>query len=382
MLVEHDLLETLCCPVSKWPLRVMTPQEVQEVNTAIVGDRTSYADGVRVTEPMEGALATIDEASVYAIREGVPALLPELRIVRGGNAAPVTGAIPGTPREGPAADYWAELSRHWDDRQPPRRPGPQDTALLERVVGEALASARPARPRALQLGVTPEIATMRWPSGTHLLALDLSVPMIRNVWPAQRVHDAAVVRGDWLAMPVRDATYDIVVGDASISIQRYPDAFFSLVREVRRVLKDNGVLATRVFSRPEEREPLDKIFADLRAGGIGNLDFLRWRLVAALHRDRAAGTRMGDIWDAWEANVPDPHGLMESLGWPLEAPRAMEHLRGGEAVAIFPTLRELRDDLRQDFEEAACDCPDCEDGDRYPTMVFRPRPRPSHHRSA
>lgn len=110
MLVEHDLLETLCCPVSKWPLRVMTPQEVQEVNTAIVGDRTSYADGARVTEPMEGALATIDEASVYAIREGVPALLPELRIVRGGNAAPVTGAIPGTPREGPAADYWAELS--------------------------------------------------------------------------------------------------------------------------------------------------------------------------------------------------------------------------------------------------------------------------------
>ena len=375
MPVARELLEVLCCPVSRSSLRAMTPDEVEEFNTAITEGRARFADGAPLTEPLECGLVTVDEASVYAIREGVPALMPELRMVCDGGAAPAMRANPAGTRKEPWADYWENVSRHWDDLRPPRRPAPQDIALFERLVAEGFTRAHPARPRALLLGVTPEIATMHWPAGTQLLALDGSAAMIRHVWPRRALPDAAAVRGSWSAMPIRDAACDIVVGDSSVAHQPYPDTFFAVVGEVGRVLKDGGILATRAFTRPEEREPVEAIFDDLRNGRIGTLDFCRWRLAAALHGDRATGTRMGDIWDVWEANVPDPRGLMRSLGWPEEAARAMENLRGGEAVLIFPTLSELRDGLVQDFDEMECEFPDYEDGDRYPILMLRRKPR-------
>ena len=375
MPVGRELLEVLCCPVSRSSLRAMTPDEVEEFNTTITEGRARFANGAPLTETLECGLVTVDEASVYAIREGVPALMPELRMVCDGGAAPVMRANPAGTREEPWADYWENVSRHWDDLRPPRRPAPQDIALFERLVAEGFARAHSARPRALLLGVTPEIATMHWPAGTQLLALDGSAAMIRHVWPRRALPDAAAVRGSWSAMPIRDAACDIVVGDSSVAHQPYPDTFFAVVGEVGRVLKDGGVLVTRAFTRPEEREPVEAIFDDLRNGRIGTLDFCRWRLAAALHGDRATGTRMGDIWDVWEANVPDPRGLMRSLGWPEEAARAMENLRGGEAVLIFPTLSELRDGLVQDLDEMECEFPDYEDGDRYPILMLRRKPR-------
>ncbi len=374
MPVGRELLEVLCCPVSRSPLRSMTPDEVAEFNTSVTEGRARYASGAPVTEILERGLVTVDEASMYAILEGVPALMPELRMVRG-EGAPANAANPAGPRQEPWADYWENVSRHWDDLRPPRRPAPQDVALFERFAAGGFAGARSARPRALLLGVTPEIATMRWPAGTQLLALDGSAAMIRHVWPRRAVPGAAVVQGSWSAMPIRDATCDIVVGDSSIAHQAYPDTFFAVVGEVGRVLKDGGVLATRAFTRPEEREPVEAIFDDLRNGRIGTLDYCRWRLAAALHGDSATGTRMGDIWDVWEANVPDPGGLMRSLGWPQEAARVMENLRGWEAVLIFPTLAELRAGLVEDLEEMACEFPDYEDGDRYPILLLRRKPR-------
>ncbi len=367
----HEFVDMLCCPVGRSALRVMTESELAELNAAAARSRARYAGGAAVAEPLQAGLVTADGASFYRVQDGVPVLLPQERIVAS-DAAPA--AVAGTPPDDPWSGYWENVAAHWDDLRPPRRPAPEDTALLERMVGEALAGAERPAPRALLLGVTPEVATMSWPAGTRLLALDTSVAMIRHVWRAPRVPAAAVVRGDWAAMPVRDGVCDVVVGDASVAAQPYPDSFFAVAGEVRRVLRAGGVLATRAFTRPERREPVAAIFADLRAGRVGTLDAVRWRLGAALHGDRAAGVTMGEIWEAWAANVPDPHGLMRSLGWPPDAVRVMENLRGGKAVLTFPTLTELRESLAGTFEEIACESPAYEDGDRYPTLVLRSRP--------
>jgi uncharacterized protein YbaR (Trm112 family)/SAM-dependent methyltransferase len=376
MLFRHELLETLCCPVGRSPLRMMTQRELDELNAAIARGGARYASGERVDEALEGGLAAIDGTSAYRVQAGVPVLLPEQRILCSGSD-PESGQVRQNRKEDKAfADRWEQFSLNWDTFQPPLRPAPQDIDLLERLVGEALGGACSVRPRALLLGVTPEIATMRWPAGTQLLAADSSEPMIRNVWPGRAVPDALVVRADWTMMPVHDAAFDIVVGDGSVNVPPYPDSFFAIVREVRRLLKDSGVLAMRVFARPEEREPIERIFADLRGGRIGNLGIFRWRLAMALHGDLAAGTRMGDLWEAWEANVPDPEELMRSLDWPLEQlGPIINSTRGYEGRTIFPTVNELREALAPDFEQTAWHVPDYETGDRYPTLVFTPRPR-------
>jgi len=288
-----------------------------------------------------------------------------------GAPAPPSPADGTSLSEGAWASYWEAIASRWDDLRPPRRPAPEDVTLLQELVGRHLPSSPGTAPLALLLGVTPEIATMRWPTGTRLVALDASSAMISHVWPARRLPDAAVIRGDWRTVPLRDGVCDIVLGDASIAAQPYPDTFRAVTGEARRVLRDGGLLAARAFTRPEETESLGAIFADLRAGRIATIDFLRWRLAAALHGDRATGTRMCDIWDAWEANVPDPAELMVSLGWPPETADVMSNLRGGQAVLVFPTLPELRASLAPDFEEVACEFPGYRDGDRYPTLLLR-----------
>lgn len=368
----QEFVDLLCCPVGRRPLRVMTKPEFDQLNASVARGQARLAGGAAVTEPLAAGLAADDGTSFYRIVDGVPALLPAHRIVVG-DAAP--SKLPQTLTDGAWGAYWEALALRWDDLRPPRRPAPEDTAALERMVEEALARGPRSGARALLLGVTPEIATMRWPAGTRLLALDASAAMIRHVWPAPEIPVAAVVRGDWAAMPIRDGAFDVVVGDASVAAQPYPDGFFAVAGEVRRVLRAGGALATRAFTRPERREPLAQIFADLRAGRVGTLDAVRWRVGAALHGDRATGVTMGEIWDAWAANVPDPHGLMRALGWPPDTVRVMENLRGGKAVLVFPTLTELRESLDGMFEETACEFPSYEDGDRYPTLAFRSRPR-------
>jgi len=73
----------------------------------------------------------------------------------------------------------------------PLRPSRQDIDLLQRFVAEKHDLAACASPRVVLLGVTPEIATMRWPPETCLLAVDRHLGMIENIWPGnESVHAA------------------------------------------------------------------------------------------------------------------------------------------------------------------------------------------------
>ncbi len=371
MLPDRQFFDIFRCPVGKGSLHLKAKDELRPLNEAIARGRAWFQDGTRVAEPVEAGLATADGASFYAIRDGVPGLLPSQRITVGEAAPAAAGMGWDFAQYEHLEQVWERLAAEWKHRGAPARPAPEDTALLEQLVGRTLAGRE--RTRALLLGVTPEIATMRWPAGTELLALDVSTAMIREVWPARQVPEAVVARGDWAAIPVRDAVFDIVVGDASLGIQPYPDGFFRVVGELRRVLRDGGVLATRVYTRTEDLEPVDAIFADLRAGRIRSFDVFRFRLLIALHGDRPHGSRGRDVWEAWKANVPDPAALVESLGWPQETIQAMEKSQYSTHAVIFPTLREIREDFSRSFEEIACEYRACEDGGRFPTLAFRAR---------
>ena len=381
MRIDETGLNARCCPVGRSALRRMAGPDLDRLNEDIALGRARHASGQPVTEALTHGLVTSDGASFYRIDAGVPVLLPALRITLGEARSPAP-VDEDAFNEGPWASYWEALSTRWDDLRPPRRPAPEDIAALQAVVDDTLAKRRGAGLVALILGVTREIATMRWPAGTRLFAIDSSAAMIRNVWPAREVPHGIVVRGDWRTMPFRDGVFDVVFGDASISAQPYPGNFREVTGEVRRVLRDGGVVATRAYTLPEEREPLETIFSDLRAGRIRTLDLLRWRLAAALHGDRATGAKMGASWDAWEANVPDPRGLLASLGLPPERAQVMENLRGGQATLVFPTLAELRESLVSGFDEIACEFPGYPDGHRYPTLVLRSRARPTGPRPA
>lgn len=268
---------------------------------------------------------------------------------------------------------WDRHAVQWDEVGPPLRPCRQDIDLLQRFVADHCAGRNGALPRAILLGVTPEIARMRWPAGTRLLALDFNRGMIGNLWPDRPASRASALCGDWTRMPIGNETCDVAASDCCYSSLRYPEGYTALTRELRRVLRSDGVFALRSFLRPSAPEPLEAVFADLRAGRIGNFHVFKWRLAMALHADLTAGVRLADIWDAWHEACPDPAALARTLGWPLSALRTIDAYRGLATCYTFPTAEELRAVLSAHFSETACVYATYELGERCPTFLFVPR---------
>lgn len=272
-----------------------------------------------------------------------------------------------------SSDLWDKNSLQWKRIGPPLRPCGQDMDLLQRLIGEKFAGAGSTSPLVLLLGVTPEIAMMRRPPETRLLALDHHWGMIKNVWPGSQVAGATAVCANWTRMPVADGACDVAVGDGCFSMLGYPEGYEAVTRELRRVLRRDGLFAMRAFIRPEKPEPVATVFDNLQTGGIGNFHVFKWRLNMALHGDLAAGVRLADVWNVWHEAVPEPAALAAKLNWPLETIRTIDTYREGDICYTYPTLEELRHVVSDHFSEAACLYPAYELGDRCPTLLFTPR---------
>jgi SAM-dependent methyltransferase len=271
------------------------------------------------------------------------------------------------------ADHWERFTRRWQLAESPGRPAEEDIRVYERALREWFATAglRDA-PFAVILGVTPEIARMRWPApGTRVLAVDQSPAMIRAIWPGAALGFQAAC-AQWTALPLAGASRDIVIGDGSFN-NLAGAAYGVLASSVRRILRASGVFVIRFFLRPDRSERVAAIFDDLSRGRVGSFFAFKWRLAMALHGTLGEGVRLGDVWDAWHAAVPHPETLPGSVDWPMERILTIDDYRGSAVRYTFPTLAEARAALRTDFDELACHFPAYELGSLCPTFVLRPK---------
>lgn len=263
-------------------------------------------------------------------------------------------------------DHWNRHAAQWDDVGPPLRPCAQDIDLMARRLPAVAGTGR-----AVLLGVTPEIATMAWPAGTDLLAVDRCMGMVRGVWPFVRRADRGVVCGDWSRLPLADGSVALVVGDGCFTLLDYPDSYHALLDEVHRVLEIDGLFAIRHFCRPERQESAAAVFDDLFAGLIGNFHVLKWRLAMALHGTLEQGVAVGDIWTAFTQRVPDRDALSRQLGWSRAAVDTIDAYRGVATRYTFPTLAELRSVVEPQFAELSLDTGTYELGSRCPLICYR-----------
>jgi hypothetical protein len=68
-------------------------------------------------------------------------------------------------------NHWSLMAANWRLVGPPLRPGTADQALFNAAIA-SWGSDKGVAPRALILGVTPELFHLDWPTGTQLTALD------------------------------------------------------------------------------------------------------------------------------------------------------------------------------------------------------------------
>jgi uncharacterized protein len=77
MAIDRRLLEILCCPVSRRPLRPLRTDQLQWINAAIAAGGVHDVDNRPVTAPLGAGLITDDGRVLYRVEDDIPVLLPE-----------------------------------------------------------------------------------------------------------------------------------------------------------------------------------------------------------------------------------------------------------------------------------------------------------------
>jgi SAM-dependent methyltransferase len=268
--------------------------------------------------------------------------------------------------------YWNSFADSFRALGQPLRPSREDIRSMEDAASAWTAGHPGRRLEALLLGVTPEIAAMRWPELVSLMAVDSSPAMLKAVWPGNVPEKKWAVCGDWHALPRRELSCDFVVGDGSINCLRYPDGYRALIAGVHRTLRDDGVFVLRCYLRPELQESPEQVVA--RIGEFPTFHHFKFCLLMAMQPDVREGVAVDRVHRFWAGLKLEEETLAVRDGWgPLDT-RTIEFYRGTNTVHTFPTLEELRAVLLECFEEVSQMMPTYPLGERCPTLVLKPLP--------
>ncbi len=281
-------------------------------------------------------------------------------------------AAPGMSPK-PQATYWGgDVAHQWHLYGPPLRPCAEDIRAMEDAVRRF--SDHRARPlNALLWGVTPEIATMSWPEGTQLLALDKSQPMIDLVWPGDVAGFRKAVQGDWFEYKCSDVRHDVVIGDGNFAPLDYPRSYRALAAAARVALTDTGIVISRFWVRSAKRETPDSVFEDLRANRIQSFHAFKFRLAMALQENAETGVAVSDVLAAWKRARIDMSSLLAMTGWQRETVDMIYLYEGKTSRLAFPDTAELAAVMSEYFDTLETRYLDYEMGDRCPIVTCRVR---------
>ena len=79
--MDKRLLDILCCPVTRLPVRAANRGELDALNRAIGAGGLSNAGGIGVGETLSAALVTSDRTRIYPVVDDIPVLLGDEAIL-------------------------------------------------------------------------------------------------------------------------------------------------------------------------------------------------------------------------------------------------------------------------------------------------------------
>ena len=243
---------------------------------------------------------------------------------------------PGAPRPLPQGQ-WPVVAGNWKQLGSPLRPVAEDVAFFERALREWCAAHPGAKPRALILGVTPELYRLPWPDPALVRAADRTPAMIAHIWPGPAAH---VIQADWRELPLPDASLDVVVCDGGLHLLDYPQGQSQLARTLARLIAPGGLFVVRLFVPPPQPEGAPEVLGALLAGRIPDLNCLKLRLGMALQRSPATGVALHAVWQTLRQAAGDWAALAAKLGWPLQHLEVIDAYRDSAARYHFVTTGE------------------------------------------
>jgi SAM-dependent methyltransferase len=186
------------------------------------------------------------------------------------------------------------------------------------------------------------------------------------------VEGAAAV-ADWRRLPLASGSIGLAVGDGSYNSVESIAAQNAVSAEIVRVLRPDGLLALRIYAKPDAPVSPGMVIDDLRRGAFGSFSAFKMRLLMAMPAAADASIRLGDVWDAWAEARVDVAALAAATGWTVASIETIDSYRGKDARYVFPTLAEMRRELSAWFREVRTVTKSYEIGPLCPTLVLAPR---------
>jgi uncharacterized protein YbaR (Trm112 family) len=75
--MDKRLLDILCCPVSKTPVRPLTKAQLEALNNGISEGAVLSVANAAVRQRLSEGLITTDQKVIYRVEDGIPVMLPE-----------------------------------------------------------------------------------------------------------------------------------------------------------------------------------------------------------------------------------------------------------------------------------------------------------------
>jgi uncharacterized protein YbaR (Trm112 family) len=77
MPLDKNLLEILCCPVTKVPVAMLPEEKLKKLNDSIQKGGVRDKEGTLLEKPVEEALITEDGKTLFTINSGIPIMLED-----------------------------------------------------------------------------------------------------------------------------------------------------------------------------------------------------------------------------------------------------------------------------------------------------------------
>jgi uncharacterized protein YbaR (Trm112 family) len=75
--MDKRLLDILCCPVTKSPVKPLTRAQLDAVNRAIDAGSVRTINNTIVSAPLQAGLITADGKVIYRIEDDIPVMLAD-----------------------------------------------------------------------------------------------------------------------------------------------------------------------------------------------------------------------------------------------------------------------------------------------------------------
>jgi hypothetical protein len=268
--------------------------------------------------------------------------------------------------------FWLARANRIGHITAPGEPSDEDLRIYLRYANHLRRLQTASGKSGLLLGGTPRIAEWCRQHALNITVMDFCAPLAQKL---QLLHKdwggLCTVIDDWLTTKQKTDSFCWAAGDGATNAVGSGRNVVRLFRQIRRLLEPGSIVILRHMVRPSPTPPIAEIVERAAGGHVRSLGALKHQVAQSLQSSFMEGIKLSEVRNAILAGGLLEHNADGHYPWSHEPLSALEYYAIEGASLCYPTLEELRNLTRSDFEELSISYGSYEMSELCPTIVYR-----------